>query len=76
MARRHSRIRLNEFQSKELSRYCFDLSKLVFASLVLKLFEPGGPKLDTDSTLGVLYGLFFLSIFAILGHMFGGQVRV
>ncbi|HTK03210.1 MAG TPA: hypothetical protein VL401_00380 [Alphaproteobacteria bacterium] len=64
------RIRLSRNQISELSKYWFDLSKLTFASLILKLFEPGIAKFDGISIGIALWGLMGTIIFATLGLEF------
>jgi hypothetical protein len=60
-------VRLSPLQRKELAKYLFDLSKLVFASLILKLFEASAPALSINSLLSVLAGLTALLTLVILG---------
>lgn len=67
--------KLKEFQLKEFSKYWFDLSKVTFGSLILKLFEPGAPKLETKSVLTIFSGLTVSVFFIILGLKFSEKVK-
>jgi len=66
---------LKDFQLKEFSKYWFDLSKVTFASLILKLFEPGAPKFVFGSFGVLLLGLTLTLIFVILGLRFARGVK-
>jgi len=68
-------MRLTQFQYKEFAKYWFDLSKVTFGSLILKLFEPGAPKIELKSILTVISGLTFSVFFAILGLRFAKEVK-
>ena len=66
---------LREFQLKEFSKYWFDLSKLTIASLILKFFEPGSPKISIGSVLILFVGLTCALFFVIVGLKVGKGVK-
>lgn len=68
-------MKLTQFQLQEISKYWFDLSKLTFASLILKFFEPNlsGPFQGSTGTIAI--GLTATLAFAILGLIFSKGVR-
>jgi len=68
-------LALEEFQLKEFSKYWFDLSKVTFGSLILKLFEPGAPRLETRSLLTIFSGLTFSVFFVILGLKYSKEIK-
>jgi len=68
-------MKLNKYQYKEFSKYWFDLSKLTFASLIVKLFEPGAPKFEFRSILTIISGVMFSIVFITLGLKFSKEVK-
>ena len=68
-------FKLREFQLKEFSKYWFDLSKLVFASLILKFFEPEVPKLTSGSFLTMFSGLTISAFLATVGLRLSKEVK-
>ena len=62
-------FKLTKDQFKEAGKYWLDLSKLTFASLILKLFEPG-QTFVLSSIITVLFGLTFSIALVILGLRF------
>lgn len=60
-------LKLDKSQRKELGKYLFDLSKIVFGSLVIKLFEPGSVVFSYGSVLTLLLGLTSSGLIVILG---------
>jgi len=75
MVRKGKHIRLSNFQIKQISKYWFDLSKLTFASLILKLFEPEAPKFTYSSYATIVLGLIATAIFVMLGLEFSRKVK-
>jgi len=73
--KRKPRVRLNLFQYKELSKYCFNLSLLIFASLFLKYFEPGSPGFNFVTMRAVLIGLLFGLAFVMIGLLLSREVK-
>jgi len=69
------RIKLSQFQYKELAKFWFDLSKLTFGSLILKLFEPTLPKISLSAFGTLLSGLILTVIFGMLGMRFSKEVK-
>lgn len=67
-------IKLSNFQIKQISKYWFDLSKLTFASLILKLFEPGGSRLNLISLGTLFWGIVLTGIFVGLGIEYSRKV--
>lgn len=63
-------LRLDKSQKKELAKYWFDISKLVLASLVLKLFEPGLIISSQEVSLTLISGLTSSILLVILGLRF------
>lgn len=68
-------FRLDKSQRKEFGKYWFDVSKIMFASLVVKLFEPGAPVIILGSLVTILFGLTSSVFFAILGLRFSKEER-
>lgn len=68
-------MKLNKFQFREISKYWFDLSKLSFVSLVLKLFEPNMSNMDLRSFLTIITGLILTGSFASIGILFSKGVK-
>lgn len=68
-------FRLSRNQTLELSKYWFDLSKLTFASLILKLFEPGVAEFTSLSVATVLLGLIGTVLFVMIGLVFSKKVK-
>ena len=68
-------VSLTEFQFKEIAKYWFDLSKLTFGSLILKLFESGMPEFTIRSFLIMIWGLTAMTVFASLGVRFAKEVK-
>lgn len=67
---------LKQFQLKELSRYSFDLSKIIFGSLVIKMFEPpNNYKLEIKSFLTIFAGLFLTFFTAYFSLILSKEVR-
>ncbi len=56
--------KLSKFQREEYSRLWFNLSLLIFGSLVIKIFEPGSQKFDFYAIGAILLGLtgFFICV--------------
>lgn len=52
-------MKLTQFQIQEFSKYWFDLSKIVVASLVIKFFEPQAPTVSANSLFTIFVGLTF-----------------
>jgi hypothetical protein len=68
-------VKLTKFQSEEISKYWFDLSKLTLLSLVLKLFEPSKAEMNLISILTIISGLILAGCFASMGILFSGKVK-
>lgn len=69
------RFKLSKTQTLELSKYWFDLSKLSFGSLILKLFEPGAPNFTPLSFGIIFWGLALTIIFAMIGLQFSRKIK-
>lgn len=69
------RITLDKSQQKEFGKYWIDLSKIVFASLVIKLFEPGSPAITFNSVITVASGLTASLLLAMLGLRFSKEKK-
>ena len=59
------KVKFSDIQYKELAKYWFDLSKLIVASMILKLFEPQTSQLTLSSGITVVFGLIFAVGFAL-----------
>lgn len=64
---------LSKFQREEYAKLWFDLAKIAAGSLVFKLFEPGGPKIDSQSFLTFILGLTAFWVCVRLGLYIGGK---
>lgn len=60
-------MKLVPLQYEELAKYLLDLSKLIFASLILKLFEPNAPNFSPQTIIPLIIGLTGSIVFVILG---------
>lgn len=67
--------KLDSTQRKEFGKYWLDISKIAFASLVIKLFEPGVPPLSIESVGTLLLGLTMGLLTAMLGLRFTKEAR-
>lgn len=64
---------LSKFQREEYAKLWFDLGKICIGSLVIKIFEPGGPHLDLRSFLTIIFGLTSFWLCVRLGLHIGGE---
>jgi len=64
----------SEFQLREFSKYWFDLSKVIFASWVLKFFEPETLRWGGQSHVVLILGLTAAIAFVIVGLLFAKGV--
>jgi K+ transporter len=68
-------LTLNQFQIEEFSKYWFDLSKITFASLVIKFFEPEKLRFTTGSWITVSIGLTVTFLLAMIGLLLSREVK-
>ncbi|MEK7166779.1 MAG: hypothetical protein AAB874_08280 [Patescibacteria group bacterium] len=70
-----SLLKFTVFQLKEMSGYCFDVSKLSIGALIVKLFGPE-PELWIAADYGTFAsGLIVALVFVILGLFFSRRIE-
>lgn len=68
-------LTLNRFQIEEFAKYWFDLSKITFASLVIKFFEPEKLRFTIGSWITVLLGLTVTILLVMIGLLLSREVK-
>lgn len=68
-------MKFSSFQYKEFSKYWFDISKIIVASLVVKFFEPEAKQITFSSLATIFVGLTLAFIFVILGLKLSKEVK-
>lgn len=66
---------LNDFQREEYAKLWYDLAKLSVASWVVKLFEPGSPRLDYQSAATLFMGLLGFVVCVRIGTVIAKGVN-